>query len=327
MELTNCHKVENNRKELSRLAQSGALIKRLSRNGLGPVSTEDDSGRGPLRVWPGGIAMSRSIGDLKCSPEIVPIPHLRQFWVPKHGARLIMASDGLWDHIHGLEASKLVRNSPIQAAPRELMNEARGEALSDDISILVLDLMPSKGIDFSQSLPVHSQSKFKAVRGYLRRRKTLSRMKRKTEAFADVDGLEEYPNMLENIVPEICEMSISQLENEEESRSRASSIASENWDLCECSWDEESLDHTSHTWEKDDRDILDSAQNYIQSIGCSSNQDPKSSKLKMTVIQVSSSRREKSEKLTAMSEFLDTSMLVPLGPSMATIHEPEEETD
>lgn len=329
VEMTNCHQVESNKSELERLEQSGALIKRLSKTGSGPAVESSDPGRGPLRVWPGGIAMSRSLGDLECGTQILPVPHVRQIWIPKKGARLIMASDGLWDHITGPDACRLVRSLAIQESPRRLLKEAQSiseDPLPDDISILVLDLISSEGVDFSESLAVHSQSVMQSVSGYLRRPMTVSRLKKgskRLEPFADIDGLIEYPNMMDNIVPEICDMPTSQ--HDDDSRSRnSSSMASENWDVCECSWDC-SVDNSS-SWEKDDRDILDSAQNYVQA-GCS-NQNRKSSKVKMTVVQVQSTRRiiSENERSSGIGDLLDTSMNASES-SMATIHEPDSEAE
>lgn len=33
---------------------------------------------GPLRCWPGGLCLSRSIGDFDVGEYIVPIPHVKQ---------------------------------------------------------------------------------------------------------------------------------------------------------------------------------------------------------------------------------------------------------
>lgn len=33
---------------------------------------------GPLRCWPGGLCLSRSIGDTDVGEFIVPIPHVKQ---------------------------------------------------------------------------------------------------------------------------------------------------------------------------------------------------------------------------------------------------------
>lgn len=77
IEMTCSHKVSSNKNEVKRLEASGVKIGRLSRLGPHPpVSGEE--GRGPLRVWPGGIAMSRSIGDLDSGPYVLPVPHIKQ---------------------------------------------------------------------------------------------------------------------------------------------------------------------------------------------------------------------------------------------------------
>ena len=36
---------------------------------------------GPLRCWPGGLSVSRTIGDIDASTAIVPIPHVKQIKV------------------------------------------------------------------------------------------------------------------------------------------------------------------------------------------------------------------------------------------------------
>lgn len=33
---------------------------------------------GPLRCWPGGLCLSRSIGDTDVGEFIVPVPHVKQ---------------------------------------------------------------------------------------------------------------------------------------------------------------------------------------------------------------------------------------------------------
>lgn len=63
-------------------------------------STADGVPVGPLRVWPGGLAMSRTIGDLEGGDAVTAEPEVRQISIPSTGARLILASDGLWDHMN-----------------------------------------------------------------------------------------------------------------------------------------------------------------------------------------------------------------------------------
>ncbi|PNG81819.1 putative protein phosphatase 2C 12, partial [Tetrabaena socialis] len=54
----------------------------------------------PLRVWPSGINMTRTIGDEAARGLLIPDPAVRQVSLPVTGARLIVASDGLWDAVN-----------------------------------------------------------------------------------------------------------------------------------------------------------------------------------------------------------------------------------
>jgi hypothetical protein len=39
---------------------------------------------GPLRAWPGGLCLSRTIGDIDAGQYIVPVPHVKQIKVSQH---------------------------------------------------------------------------------------------------------------------------------------------------------------------------------------------------------------------------------------------------
>jgi hypothetical protein len=52
---------------------------------------------GPLRVWPGGLAVSRSMGDRDGKKGgVISIPEVGRVLIPdtQPGARLLLASDG-----------------------------------------------------------------------------------------------------------------------------------------------------------------------------------------------------------------------------------------
>ncbi|MCD9558486.1 hypothetical protein HAX54_015873 [Datura stramonium] len=51
---------------------------------------------GPLRCWPGGLCLSRSIGDMDVGEYIVPVL-MKQVKLTSAGGRLVLASDGVWD--------------------------------------------------------------------------------------------------------------------------------------------------------------------------------------------------------------------------------------
>jgi hypothetical protein len=37
-----------------------------------------DNGVGPLRIWPGGLCLSRAIGDFDVGDSVIPFPHVTQ---------------------------------------------------------------------------------------------------------------------------------------------------------------------------------------------------------------------------------------------------------
>ena len=72
---------------------------------------------------------------------------------PNTGARVLIASDGVWDGYHGnaLErVGKLVRRCACASAGRKIISTLTlTDALRDDTSIIVIDLTPP-GNSFSQ---------------------------------------------------------------------------------------------------------------------------------------------------------------------------------
>lgn len=90
--MTACHKVETNLDEQDRLQRNGATISPFLSNGAAgywvphkgaqhevfDLSERFFLALGPLRVWPGGIAISRSLGDFECSPQVIASPHITQ---------------------------------------------------------------------------------------------------------------------------------------------------------------------------------------------------------------------------------------------------------
>jgi len=55
----------------------------------GPAKPRE-MGVGPLRMWPGGLCVSRSIGDMDTGPLVVPLPHVRQV-----GGRMVFRRGGV----------------------------------------------------------------------------------------------------------------------------------------------------------------------------------------------------------------------------------------
>ncbi|KAF4359269.1 hypothetical protein CsatB_030532 [Cannabis sativa] len=134
--LTVDHRLEENVEERERVTASGGEVGRLNVFGGNEV--------GPLRCWPGGLCLSRSIGDTDVGEYIVPIPHVKQVKLSDAGGRLIIASDGIWDALSSDIAAKSCRGLPAELAAKLVVKEAlRSRGLKDDTTCLVVDIIPS----------------------------------------------------------------------------------------------------------------------------------------------------------------------------------------
>ncbi|WRX24382.1 PPM-type phosphatase-like domain - like 10 [Theobroma cacao] len=108
-----------------------------------PATTFSVFAVGPLRCWPGGLCLSRSIGDTDVGEFIVPIPHVKQVKLSNAGGRLIIASDGIWDALSSAVAAKSCRGLPADLAAKLVVKEAlRSRGLKDDTTCLVVDIIP-----------------------------------------------------------------------------------------------------------------------------------------------------------------------------------------
>ena len=76
----------------------------------------DEPGYGPLRAWPGGLCVSRAIGDMDVGECIIAHPHIMQVQIPEEGARIVVASDGLWDCFPSRKVVKMARTKDTQQA-------------------------------------------------------------------------------------------------------------------------------------------------------------------------------------------------------------------
>jgi len=150
VDVTVSHKIDTNIDEQIRLARCGKEVRPLSEELFRPARSHEE-GVGPLRVWPCGLAVSRAIGDSDCGREILASPHVTQIMVPFAGARLTVASDGLWDHLTAKRIVKRSRKHVIKDTPSELISKARKVSafgLTDDTTVLVVDILPTPKADF-----------------------------------------------------------------------------------------------------------------------------------------------------------------------------------
>ncbi|XP_020103011.1 probable protein phosphatase 2C 33 [Ananas comosus] len=188
--LTVDHRLEENVEERERVTASGGEVGRLNLCGGQEV--------GPLRCWPGGLCLSRSIGDTDVGEFIVPIPHVKQVKLSSAGGRLIIASDGIWDALSSETAAKACRGLPAEIAAKLVVKEAlRTSGLKDDTTCLVVDIIPSDQSVLPSS-PKKNQNKLRSLLFGRRSQNTVGKLMNRPASVGAVEELfEEGSAMLE----------------------------------------------------------------------------------------------------------------------------------
>lgn len=109
MHLTTSHrfhgKGEAPTPEMERVAAAGCKIGRA-------MDPRTQAPGGPLRAWPGGLAMGRALGDSDCGSWLIPTPSVCSVELPDDGVDIVIASDGLWDALSLREVYELVERWP-----------------------------------------------------------------------------------------------------------------------------------------------------------------------------------------------------------------------
>lgn len=162
------HRLGNNEDEEERLNAAGAYVARLKFDLSGPAAP-GQLGCGPLRLWPGGLHMSRAIGDGDCGQLVLPHPYIQQVWLPRRPSRLIMATGSVWDVFESWQkAAAALRSVSLQNAAGALLRRAlkRKQHRADrgDMSVLVLDFCPesSSGSSFKSQTHLERMSRCSA---------------------------------------------------------------------------------------------------------------------------------------------------------------------
>ncbi|XP_058087985.1 probable protein phosphatase 2C 15 [Magnolia sinica] len=181
--LTVDHRLEENAEERERVTASGGEVGRLSI--VGGVEV------GPLRCWPGGLCLSRSIGDMDVGEFIVPIPYVKQVKLSNAGGRLIIASDGIWDAISSEMAAKSCRGLPAELAARQVVKEAlRSRGLKDDTTCIIVDIIPPDH-SVQPSTPPKKLNRFRSLIFRKRSRDSAGKLAKKLSAVGIVEELFE----------------------------------------------------------------------------------------------------------------------------------------
>ncbi|CAL6383790.1 unnamed protein product [Bathycoccus prasinos] len=147
--LSNEHRLDCSDGERKRIVESGGEVR--------PTEFEDGPngerrGVGPLRVWPGGLAVSRSIGDrdgkkggVIATPDVSRVLLERGANSSSGGVmacRIVVASDGLWDAATPKMVSAETRKMNCQNAAAALVKLSQRAKFDnrDDVTVVVVDL-------------------------------------------------------------------------------------------------------------------------------------------------------------------------------------------
>ncbi|KAJ0039200.1 hypothetical protein Pint_22105 [Pistacia integerrima] len=181
--LTVDHRLEENVEERERVTASGGEVGRLSIVGGAEI--------GPLRCWPGGLCLSRSIGDMDVGEFIVPIPYVKQVKLSNAGGRLVIASDGIWDALSSEMAAQSCRGLPAELAARQVVKEAlRTRGLKDDTTCIVVDIIPPDN-SLPPSPPPKKQNRFRALLFRKKSHDCANKLSKKLSAVGIVEELFE----------------------------------------------------------------------------------------------------------------------------------------
>ncbi|KAK9112799.1 hypothetical protein Scep_020318 [Stephania cephalantha] len=134
------HRLDCNEEEVQRVTACGGEVGRLNTGGGAAI--------GPLRCWPGGLCLSRSIGDMDVGEFIVPVPHVKQVQLSTAGGRLIISSDGVWDALSPEAAVNGCHGMPPDTAAAKVVKDAvQYKGLRDDTTCIVVDILPPEKVE------------------------------------------------------------------------------------------------------------------------------------------------------------------------------------
>ena len=125
--LTTDDRTDNNPGEVERVRDAGGLVFKLCRHE-----------NACLRVN-GDLNMTRSIGDGRLLPFVSCEPHVATFPKPMiESGVIVVASDGLWDHVEVETVHAIVRSgAPAAELPMRLIAAAYAQGSDDNISVLL----------------------------------------------------------------------------------------------------------------------------------------------------------------------------------------------
>ena len=136
--LCSSHRLNDSVAERERVSALGAKLAQAQDQGGGPS--------GPLRCWPGGLAVARVIGDSDCAEYVSAIPHISEPVAPVRGGAVVLCTDGVWDVLTSEEVANIVyagKYDSAATAAHRVVRAAAKRGLVDDASCVVMLFGPS----------------------------------------------------------------------------------------------------------------------------------------------------------------------------------------
>ena len=136
--LCSSHRLNDSVAERERVSALGAKLAQAQDQGGGPS--------GPLRCWPGGLAIARVIGDSDCAEYVSAIPHISEPVAPVRGGAVVLCTDGVWDVLTSEEVANIVyagKYDSAATAAHRVVRAAAKRGLVDDASCVVMLFGPS----------------------------------------------------------------------------------------------------------------------------------------------------------------------------------------
>jgi serine/threonine protein phosphatase PrpC len=134
MWITTSHRLQDNVSEREKLKKHISFIKNEAQVAIGPP-----------RLFPGGLACSRSIGDADC-PFVSCVPSVYHGQLAEDDI-LFIASDGVWDCVTCNRVVKILRDT---CNPENIKRHIQKNVVRDDASLIVVSTQKSKQTMFNK---------------------------------------------------------------------------------------------------------------------------------------------------------------------------------
>lgn len=87
-----------------------------------------------------GLNVTRTIGDVDFKPLVTAFPDVKEGFLTKDAAYLIVASDGLWGHVTNEEAGRILLDYGTKTGSKNLANLANCRGCYDNCTIVAIDV-------------------------------------------------------------------------------------------------------------------------------------------------------------------------------------------